>query len=440
MTEAIVSKNDLNLKRSYPDDEPISDVDWEKFKKEAKEFGVELSEVLTTTFKRRFEILAKNDAAGKTFDTRDNYYIQFILAKIQGALRDKQKNNSLEQIGAIREMLSEQKEHWASFIDEQGYPELPLYYEIHSSSNGCGSAYFVIDERGIPRYVLKVVDEDIFCINNRKGLAGFELGEMVREGIPLYRSAQTDALSSEVARLIGSGSITPRTWMGIYSSREFFDLTDEIPPEKYDDFVKNTGEPSKEKLCSIQEFIHGARDLGEVYFDYQAEGRPFILDQQDFEDVHLLLWTTFDTDAHMFNLMVYQKGIDKEGNIIWGIKKVDNGLCFPEKNVGFRNGLDYFEGAKCPISDALREKIKNMPVDEIIDRIKKYEMDAVIPAFERRITLLQQNIDQLITIADVNRLFRSIEQGEESDVIMENCGSTMYTDFEPATGGRDEIY
>lgn len=439
MTEAIVSKNDLNLKSSYPDDPSISDVDWEKFKKEAKEFGLELSEIFTTTFKRRFEILVKNDAAGKTLDTRDNYYIEFILDKLQGAFQDQQINKSLEQIGAIREMLREQKEHWAQFIEEQEVPYFPPYYEIHSNSNGCGSSYFVIDEEGIPRYVLKVVDEDIFCINNRKGLAGFELGELVREGIPLYRSAQTDALASEVATLIGAGLITPRTWMAIYTSREFFDITDQMSNEKYDDFVNKTGKPSKEKLCSIQEFIYGARDLGEVYFDYQAEGKPFILDQQDFEDVHLLLWTTFDTDAHMFNLMVYQKWIDKEGNIIWGIKKVDNGICFPEKNVGFRNGLAYFEGSEAPISDALREKIKNMPVDEIINRIKKYEMDAVIPAFERRIKLLQENIDQLITINDVNRLFRTIEE-EEANVTMENCGPNMYIDAKPNTGGRDEIY
>ena len=36
------------------------------------------------------------------------------------------------------------------------------------SSLGCGSAYFLLDSTGTARYVVKPVDEDVFCLNNRE--------------------------------------------------------------------------------------------------------------------------------------------------------------------------------------------------------------------------------------------------------------------------------
>ncbi len=458
MESSILPQEDLNLKTSYPPSSPPLDdtplIDWEAFRNVLHWLEID-SDFITTTFMRRAEFLEKvrqerGDLIPCEMGSHTMDYWQFVMEVLRPVIEklalddesddfqqidmtsihqifhqldpqfwgpsvewtEEQVLSALHAIKTIREKLASQKEHWASFIQEMNPPHFPPYYQIIPNKNGCGSSYFVIDGEGIPRYVLKVVDEDIFCLNNQKGFASYELGDLVRDGIPLYRSAQTDALAYETACLIGVESITPRAWMGIYSSRNFFDITDHLRSEEYEKFIALTGEPSKEKLCSLQEFIHGARDLGEVYYDYEAEGKPFILDQEDLENVNLFLWTTYDTDAHIFNLMVYPKGKDLEGNIIWGLQKVDNGLCFPEKNTGFRNALAYIEQSAKQISSTLREKIANIPVEEICDRIKKYEMDAVIPAFRERIEKLQSFVTNTVSLTDINMfIWNEFERG-----------------------------
>ncbi len=347
--------------------------------------------------------------------------------------RLKEEGTLLHSIKDRRDELLGQKEHWRSFVDELRKGEDRSFYsDIESVLNegklianhaGCGGSYFLVDAQAVPRYVIKPGDEDIFCLNNRKefGSPFNDDQHRVRDDIALYLSAQADAFTWEIAFMAGLEGSTPKAVMGIVQNEKFYDFTTWIPDADKEKLISATGFPDKEKLCSIQEFIPASQDFIELLHDFYAkdlteEEIASHFDQEDFEQVCMLLWLTYDNDGHGGNFRTYVKRIDETGKKIYGIKKIDNGLSFPEKNTHYINTLAWAPNATCPISENLKQKIATFPMEKILKRMDDYELKSSKEAFEQRIEILQTLAQRDgITIGEIDlRLhFLSKENGTE---------------------------
>lgn len=366
--------------------------------------------------------------------------------------RMKEEGTLLPMIKQRRDEIEAQKEHWRPFIDALQKGDDQSFYadiktvltegKILANNAGCGSAYFLINSQGQPRYVIKPVDEDIFCLNNRKefGSVFNDTEHRVRDDIPLYRSAQTDAICSEIAILSGLEGATPKAIMGIFQDQKFYDFTVWIPEVDRESFISMTGIPDKEKLCSIQEFIPNSQDLVELLHAFYAEGLSdeeirTRFDQEDFEQVCMFLWLTYDNDGHGGNFRTYVKRTDENGKKIYGIKKIDNGLSLPEKNTNYINILTWVPNAAAPISDSLKQKIANLPIEKILERMDTYELSTSKDAFIERIEILKRlSSREGITIAEIDlRLgFLAMENGKDLAL------NTMTTDQIIEFFGKDK--
>jgi len=320
----------------------------------------------------------------------------------------KENNISLEtvcgEIRARRIEISSQKEHWRSYAEEHKQKQfteklnlaLATGY-ISPCEEGSGSAYFLYDQNDQPVFVIKPVDEDILCLNNRKHLASPFIGRSfrVRDEIPLYRSAQTDALAYEVAGELGMAHITPKTEMWLIHSDAFYDLTLHLSDSEKEQLLIVIGGSDNEKLCSVQEFVPNSVTMQAQIYKWIDEGSSEKLNTEvcadDFEDANLFVWTTLDTDAHPGNFLFYTKEIKEDGTPLYGIKKVDNGLSFPERNAEFVNFLMYFDTAQNPLSSRMREKIEQIPIGPIIKHMQELEMSTrAMAAFVERVRVMQE--------------------------------------------------
>ena len=331
-------------------------------------------------------------------------------------------------IAERRQEIRSQKKHWVSFIDtnKQGedreffskIDEILAEGKLTPNSSGAGSAYFLVDNEGIPRFVVKPVDEDIFCLNNRKELGSLFNDEehRVREDIPLYRSAQTDAFCWEIASRAGLEGATPKAVMGILASGSFYDFTRWMEPADQEKFFDETGFPDQEKLSSIQEYIPDSQDLVELLHSFYQENLSdeeiaSRFDQKEFEQVCLFIWLTYDNDAHGGNFRSYVKRIDEQGKKIYGIKKIDNGLSFPEKNTEYVNILTWMPNAIAPISKDIKNKIAQLPTEQILKRMDDYELTNCKGAFQERMEVLKELVQRDgITIAEIDLRFSFLSQ------------------------------
>jgi hypothetical protein len=271
---------------------------------------------------------------------------------------------NLELCQLVKERHAEilqQKEHWRPHVD------IVLNGNLVPISAGCGGAYFLIED-GSPRYVVKPVDESIHCLNNPKGFSSpfNDTDHRARAAIPLYRSAQTDALSSDVATLAGLANVTPEARMAIVD----------------------------EKLASIQEYIPDTQGLSKLLHSFYKAKMPddeiaACFDQKDYEEACMFLWLTYDNDGNASNFLTYIKRIEN-GKKIYGIKKIDNSLSFPETNRHYVNTLTWLPSAALPLSAELKQKIADLPIGEILSRMDKYEMTACKQAFVERIEIIQE--------------------------------------------------
>lgn len=282
-----------------------------------------------------------------------------------------------------------------------------------NEDRGVSGSYFAVDENGNRLYVIKPLDEDAGCIHN-KGWATPFLDSPLRQNMPLYRSSMREVLAYEIAKLIGVGSIVPKTVFAILESEKFHDLNDEVSVDEMKRFLEIVGDVDKEKLCSVQEYVQNSKSLFEAIHDLEAAGLndeeiANRFDQVDFEDANILLWTTYDTDGHMGNFLVYPKGFDSIGNEILGLKKIDNGLAFPEKNKQLRNNLSYLPNAKRELSDAAKAKIAAIDVDSLAAQFENLGLDSAVPALKERIAKLQELAQQPnITIKELNTAMTNI--------------------------------
>ena len=203
-------------------------------------------------------------------------------------------------------------------------------------------------------------------------------------------------------------NVAPRTVLAILESGAFNDQIDHLAPEERVRYERLIGSPDREKLCSVQEFIPNSKTLFEGLQDLQMAGLSddeieARFDQQDFEDANILLWTTYDTDGHLNNFLVYPKSTDAIGNEILGIKKIDNGLTFPEKNEQLRNNLRYLPNANRCLSTEGRDKIAALSIENLSRQLTQFGLTGSIEALRQRIAVLKELAQrQNLTLSEID--------------------------------------
>lgn len=249
----------------------------------------------------------------------------------------------------------------------------PLFFtkldQIHSwqlLSEGDEGSYLLQNKENIPLFIAKPFDEAIYCLNNPKDYSSVT-HPFLKKGIPLYRAAQTEALCYEIATLCSIENIYPKTRLALFPL------------------------PNK-KLCSIQEYIPSTISLRAFITNLLSQGKeenelePY-LDLSDFGSIALLHWITYDNDAHASNILLYRKT-----DSLYGMKSIDHSLSLPEINEGFFSFIMYLPHAKKPISASIKQKILNIPIEEIQKLFLSYGLSSSYTAFEERVFVLQQLI------------------------------------------------
>lgn len=286
--------------------------------------------------------------------------------------------------------------------------DLPDLICEYNREGGVSGSYFLVDNEGDRKYVLKPLDEDAGCINSKHYASPFHMSPF-RDDMPLYLSSMREVLAYQVAKMIGTSSIIPKTSLTILDSANFHDLSDSIMGLERNRYFENCGFPDREKLCSVQEYVPNSKSLFEAIHDFEKtsltdEEIAARIDQKDFEEMNILIWTTYDTDAHLGNILVYPKGVDSIGNEILGLKKIDNGLAFPDKNTQLRNNLTYLPNAKMELSDEAKAKILAIDVDQLVEQFEKMGLSSATEALKERIPLLKELAEREgITIKKINK-------------------------------------
>jgi hypothetical protein len=292
---------------------------------------------------------------------------------------------------------------------------------LHLSASGISGAYFLSDKKGSEQFVVKPIDEDIGCLNNSKGFSTPYVRSTIRDNMPLYLSSMREALSYEVASQIHVANVAPRTVLAILESSAFHDQIDQIHPDERLRYERIVGSSVHEKLCSVQEFIPNSKTLFDGLQELQASGLSdqeieARIDQQDFEDANILLWTTYDTDGHLNNFLVYPKSSDAIGNEILGIKKIDNGLTFPEKNEQLRNNLRYLPNANQFLSAAGRDKIAAISIDDLSNQLKRFGLHGSMDALRQRVAVLKELAQRTdLTLREIDSRMAVIGQPNGAD-------------------------
>ncbi len=287
------------------------------------------------------------------------------------------------------EEIKASKNHWKPFTleEEQKHPEFfsklkTLLQEgtLHRIQEGDGGAYIVKDATGKGHFIIKPTDEDIYCLNNPKNYHSSSLEERARKNIPLYQSAQREAFCYELAILSGLEAITPKTYLSTLFLPEFF-------------LFSQNG--SLEKLCSVQEYIQegiSLRHLLQNLFSSHIKDEDLepYFEEEDFSLISLFTWLTFDNDAHAGNILAYPKKTNSPSFTVYGLKKIDNSLSFPEKNTDFFHFLMHFPHAKAPLSSSIREKILHLPLEILEKSLERFGLESSFLAFKERVYVLQE--------------------------------------------------
>lgn len=324
-----------------------------------------------------------------------------------------------ETIAERRQEIGEKKKSCEAFIDEQKNTSLQPFYDdfektlatgtLKPSKSGGGGVYILYDVLGTPRFVVKPEDESILCLNNPKhrGSPFRDTEHRVRDHIPLYHSSSSESATYALAKEVGIDNVVPTTAMAIVRSSIFYDLSSRLEEKEREQFLALCGAADEEKLCSVQAFIPDSLDLNQAMHEWLEAGldqvAPIPIDQEDFEDVNLLLWLTYDADGHSSNFRLYFKGLDEEGKAYYGLKKIDGGLTFPEKNAYLLNYLGYLPNAKDPISVSLREKIASIKEANLLTILDKHGLHyAKEPLLERIGVLKELALRPEITVEEMN--------------------------------------
>lgn len=342
-----------------------------------------------------------------------------------------------EMIFERRKEIAEIKEHWRPKIEAfKTGKDADFYQKIEITLNdgnlvvaadGYGAAYFLMDKDGKPCFVVKPIDEDILCLNNRKQFASpYNDGKFrVRTHIPLYRSPQAEAVSYATAQELGLAHMTPKTVLSIISSENFYDISDTLKEGEKAAFLKNAGEPDKEKLCSIQEYIPHMQPLFVLYQQWSEQDLPeeaivASINQDDIEDAMILVWTLYDTDAHGGNILA-----NLDSNSIYRLKKFDNGLTFPEKNSHLFNTLSKFLNSKKLFTERAHQIIKDISIQKILEILNAYEMQGAIDAFLERMVVLQElNEKGTVPICEIDLRLKALELSSGREIALSSLSQS----------------
>ncbi|MEI8329606.1 MAG: hypothetical protein WCG14_06385, partial [Chlamydiia bacterium] len=112
----------------------------------------------------------------------------------------------------------------------------------------------------------------------------------------------------------------------------------------------------------------------------------------------------YDTDAHPGNFLLSKKPCEPGGTPLFHIKKIDNSLSFPEKHSQFMNFLMFLDVEKKPLSAALRDKIRVVPIEQITSCMANtgMSMASIISFVERAHMIKELAIRPLISIYEMN--------------------------------------
>ena len=205
----------------------------------------------------------------------------------------------------------------------------------------------------------------------------------------------------------------------IISSPSFHDIGDRLDTKEKEAFHAKTGPADREKLCSVQRFLPHEESLCDliqawVNEDLSEESVCKNLDQQDFEDLMLFIWCIYDTDGHVGNFPA-----SKDAKGIYHLKKIDNGLAFPNENSNLFNVLYFLPHAHATLSLRMRESIQELPIDAMVDAIHYFEMEECLEAFEERIHVLQElGKRDNITLSEIDMRLRALQLPEGKELAL----------------------
>lgn len=322
------------------------------------------------------------------------------------------------QIGRRREEITALREAMRSKIHEiEGLTEALEEGQMSLIPYGISGSYVLVDAVGEPKFVIKPIDEDIGAIHNPKGWASpFEMSP-IRKGIPLYLSSYREVAAYEIAKQLGIGSVVPKTAFYLVESKQFHDLSESVRPKELQKYLEQLGPADKEKLCSVQEFVPESKTLFEAFQELQSAGLldeeiEHLLDQTDFEEANILLWVTGDTDGHAGNFLVTPKRTDEIGNQIFGLRKIDNGLAFPEVHGQAVNALSHLPNAHHPLSKEGLAKVQQIDPIQVANRLKELGLEGASKATSERIAYLQKitREDPPLSIRTIHKRLKAYEK------------------------------
>ncbi|MGE5196466.1 MAG: hypothetical protein ACM3JI_03955 [Anaerolineae bacterium] len=351
-----------------------------------------------------------------SISSSDQFEFGYLWSQIQKVANgDKLHEEILER----SQEIALKTQHWEGRIEGWKDGEDHLFYQtIHTVmqegsfqpiAEGTSGSYLLFDKYQRPCFVIKPADESTFCLHNPKHFGNPLLSQdtRVRPDIPSYQSVERDALTSEVARLLSLEMMTPKTVIDIVFYEGFYDL--KLDQENQQGSYGPANETSnKKKLCSIQSYAPHTTDLFDLLNRWSDRAIPnsviaSLIDQNDFEAIMLLMWISYENDGHSGNVLTYPKALNAKGQTIFGLTKIDNSLCFPEKNTGYVNTLATLPNSNRFLSSKMKQRIASLPIQQIIDLMHKFELDSSEIAFLERAELLH-NLSQRddLTIAQID--------------------------------------
>ena len=345
-----------------------------------------------------------------------------------------QLNNQKKQILKFRQVMKETNEYWKQNISHfENSGEFSIYRDfaqvrdqckiIRNKQSGASGSYLMINSDGEPLFVIKPMDEDIDGINNPHWRSfGIHSEENINEVIASYRLPRIDMMAYLITKIAGIEEVTPEDAMMLVKDDQFYDFIGSISDKEKAGLDKELLYVDKEKLCSVQRFIPNAKNWYTTIQSLQEEGLTDEkikkrIDQEDFENANILMWLTNEEDGHGGNLLGYIKKYNEEGKPIWGIKKIDNGLCLGESIGNFSNSLVYLPNNLEPLSEKGKEVIRHLDEKTIIEKMGVLELEKSIGAFQDRVGLLKEWVEEEgITIQAINSRLQKVGKDYEKSM------------------------
>lgn len=315
------------------------------------------------------------------------------------------------QIGERRAEISQVKEAYRETLSKE--PVAPGFEDVQDLiktgslqkiDGGNSGVYLLKDAEGQPRFIIKPYDECPSGLNNPKGLGSPHPSKFYGEFI-------NESLASSIAEKIGVADCTPKCTVMILEHQGFADITDDLTSKKN---KENYGFVDKEKLCSVQTFVPGCKDLQETLFtvdtfrDFKKRSEnnenPLVpplpgVNHLMFEKVTILNLVCGEQDGNLGNFLISEKTDSGEERSIY---KIDNGGCFPQNNeiqdaqgnvsLALVLGVDYWlvENYESELSEKACNIIKDINISDISDLMRSQGKEELhVQAMESRVVAMK---------------------------------------------------